>query len=384
MAHSKQVNIHRENPPLWFREADFGIFIHWGIYSVPAFAPVETESFDVILREKPQEYLFKNQPYAEWYKNSMAIADSPAQKHHREHYGDMPYEGFATTFRDTSKNADPEEWADYFHNAGARYVVLVTKHHDGFVMFNSRQPNPNIADYMLDFDFTGRLAQACRSRGMRFGVYYSSLLDWTFTDKPILTAGDLLLGNDNSKRYKDYCYNHWLEIIERYKPDVLWGDIGYPADKRLPDLFATYYNAVPEGMANDRWGQMPGFLRNRPGRGLVNALAKAALKRPPDKTKVMAAKYYDFRTLEYDYAWRGGEDVWFEVCRGMDKSFAYNRYSRPEDYISAEEVMKIIEAVRPDKGRLLLNVGPDENGTIPEYQKAVLTQLAGYRSGSRG
>jgi len=375
MPSKKEVNIHRRNPPQWFQDADFGIFIHWGIYSVPAYAPVETESYDVILREQSPDYLFKNQPYAEWYKNSMAIAGSPAQQYHREHYGDMPYETFAETFRETAKNADPEEWADYFSRAGAKYVVLVSKHHDGFVMFNSWQKNPNIENYMLDFDFTGRLAEACRNKGLRFGIYYSSLIDWTFTKKPIALPADLLLGNNNSRRYMDYCYSHWLEIIERYHPDILWSDIGYPADKRLKNLFAHYYKEVPDGVVNDRWVQLPNLMRNPLCRGVLNAAAGMVLKASSEDSKPLPATYYDYRTLEYAYQWTGG-DVWFEVCRGMDKSFAYNKFSRPEDYISADEVRKLIREQHPQKGRLLLNVGPDENGAIPEYQKAILTELA--------
>lgn len=372
MAVSGQVNIHRYDPPLWFKEADFGIFIHWGLYSVPAYAPPESEDFDTIANNRSSEYLFKHTPYAEWYQNSIAIAGSPAQEYHRTHYGDMPYTAFADTFRQTAKKADPEKWADLFQKAGAKYVVLVSKHHDGFVMFDSHQPNPNIEQYMLDFDFAGQLATACRKKGLRFGVYYSSLLDWTFTKRPVRSNADLLLGNDNSARYMDYCRNHWLEIIERYHPDILWSDIGYPADPRLEDLFDAYYKAVPDGMVNDRWGQWPNVLRNPVGRGLFNVAARLVQKHgggnPAD------AKYFDYRTLEYTTKW-SRDDVWFEVCRGMDKSFGYNRFSNPQDHITADEVRQMVAELQPKKGRLLLNVGPDENGMIPEYQKAVLDEL---------
>lgn len=368
----KIVNIHRHNPPQWFRDADFGIFIHWGLYSVPAYAPVEVADFHEILKNESQEYLYANQPYAEWYANSIRIDGSPAWKYHQEHYGDMPYEKFADSFRESAKKADPDEWAELFYKAGAKYVVLVSKHHDGFVMFNSRQQNPHIENYMLDFDFAGNLAHACRERGMRFGIYYSSILDWSFTQKPITDLSSFLLGNDNSRQYMDYCLDHWYEIIERYRPDIMWGDIGYPADNRLEKLFADYYKAVPEGMVNDRWVQLPNILRNPIGRWLCGIIAGKIVS---DTEKPIPATYYDFRTLEYTYDWTG-EDVWFEVCRGMDKSFAYNRFSRPEDYITADEVLSIIKELHPKKGRLLLNVGPDENGAIPEYQKAILRELA--------
>ena len=96
-------NIHRHNPPEWFKKSDFGIFIHWGLYSVPAFAPAETEDFAAILRTKSPEYLFANQPYAEWYKNSMMIKDSPVYRFHKDHYGDMSYEEFARTLNKQQK-----------------------------------------------------------------------------------------------------------------------------------------------------------------------------------------------------------------------------------------------------------------------------------------
>jgi alpha-L-fucosidase len=366
------INIHRYNPPQWFREADFGIFIHWGPSSIPAFAPVEVDDYAKLMREKPPEYMFKNIPYADWYQNSMRIKGSPANLYHKEHYGDKPYSAFAEEFKESARSVDVESWADLFKQSGAKYVVVVSKHHDGFVMYDTKVENPKMPGYNLDFDHVGNLAAACRKRGMRFGVYYSSLIDWTFTKKPIDSAGDLFLSNDNSRTYCDYCFNHWKEIIDRYSPDVLWGDIGYPTDPRLEELFAYYYKAVPEGVVNDRWGQWPKFLRNPIGKAFVNYAAKKVLRENPGI--LLDTKYYDFRTLEYSSDWQEN-DLYFEVCRGMDKSFGFNQFSRPQDYITADEVRAIIAEVVPKKGRLLLNVGPDSLGRIPDYQVKILEEL---------
>lgn len=180
------------------------------------------------------------------------------------------------------------------------------------------------------------------------------------------------MGNDNSKLYCDYCYNHWMEIIDRYKPEVLWSDIGYPTDKRLEDLFKYYYSKVPEGVVNDRWGQWPNYLRNKLGEALINKMAQSTLEKNTDV--VLDTKYYDFRTLEYNTKWEQ-KDIWFEVCRGMDKSFGFNQFSREQDYITAEEVKKIISEVFPKKGRLLLNAGPDSYGVIPKYQAEILKKV---------
>jgi alpha-L-fucosidase len=369
----KAVNIHRDNMPEWFQKSDFGIFIHWGPYSVPAYAPVSSESALEILRSKGPEYLFANQPYAEWYQNSMRIPDSPVAKYHDEHYKGMDYGMFAEVFRKSARNVNTENWADLFCKAGAKYVVVVTKHHDGFLMFNSSHRNPNRKDYQLDFDFVGDLAKACRKRGMRFGVYYSSLLDWTFTMKPIIHFSDMVMGNDSSRLYKDYCLNHWMELIDRYKPDILWSDIGYPADRRITNLFSYYYSQVPEGVVNDRWDQIPVLFRNRLVKNIIDKLASRTLSKGEERN-MLSARFYDYRTLEYSTEFPE-TGYYFEMCRGMDKSFAYNRNSRPEDYVTAGEVRSIIADIHGKKGRLLLNVGPDQYGSIPGYQKNILEGL---------
>ena len=365
-------NIHRYNPPKWFCDADFGIFIHWGASSIPAFAPVDVDDYGTLMKEKPMSYVFANMPYAEWYPNSMKFPGSPAQVYHEKNFKDKPYDYFVEEFKKHAKNVDVEKWAELFQKSGAKYVVVVSKHHDGFVMFDTNIRHPKKEGWHLDFDFVGNLATAVRKRGMKFGVYYSSLIDWSFKDRRIDSAGALFMGQDNSKLYRDYCLDQWVEIIDRYMPDVLWSDIGYPTDNRLEDLFHYYYSKVPEGVVNDRWGQWPNLLRNKIGENLINKGAKATLEKNSDV--VLDTKYYDFRTLEYNTNWQES-DIWFEVCRGMDKSFGFNQYSRPQDYITPEEVIKIINDIYPKKGRLLLNAGPDKYGVIPEYQVEILKKV---------
>ena len=209
MVKPSPVNIHRDDPPAWFKQADFGIMIHWGLYSVPAFAPTNVPDYDTFIKSKPLKFFFANQPYAEWYANSILFPDSPAARYHREHYGNAPYSDFAKTFKQSAQQVDVDAWADAFANAGAKYVVIVTKHHDGFVLYDTDVANPYQPDYHLDFDFVGQLAQAVRARGMHFGTYYSSLLDWTFPHVPIADYGSLMLGNDRSKIYNQYARAHW-------------------------------------------------------------------------------------------------------------------------------------------------------------------------------
>ncbi|KRL13305.1 alpha-L-fucosidase [Schleiferilactobacillus perolens DSM 12744] len=171
----------------------------------------------------------------------------------------------------------------------------------------------------------------------------------------------------------DYAWDQWHELINRYHPDILWSDIGYPVDPRLPQLFKDFYQAVPEGMVNDRWGSYPNWLRHSFNKPLFNLGAKIVTGRS-NKGKDTPPLYYDYRTLEYTADWHGTD--YFETTRGMDKSFGYNQYSRPQDYITADEVRQIVAKVRPQKGRLLLNVGPEKDGSIPPYQEKILRDLA--------
>lgn len=366
-------NKNRDHPPAWFKEASLGIFIHWGLPSVPAFAPVEGPDYAEIVRTRPPHEWFKHFPYAEWYLNSLRIAESPVQKHHHQHFGNASYEAFADTFKTSAKAVDVDHWARLFRRTGADYVVMVTKHHDGFVMYDSAVSHPHLAAYHLDFDFVGDLAKAVRAEGMRFGVYYSSLLDWTFTKKAVTSASTMYLENDQSRTYRDYCYRHWLELIERYSPDILWNDIGYPDKRSLLDIFDVYYRTVPQGVVNDRWTIFPKRLRNPLGKWLLDREARKILT--GNNKADQDAMYYDYRTIEYETAWER-KSVLFEMCRGLDKSFAYNRYSRPQDFITAEDIEGFLAEIRPKGGRLLLGVGPDMDGSIPALQRQILEDVA--------
>ena len=132
-------SIRKHKLPDWFNDAKFGIFIHWGLFSVPAFAAKE-----LIFGEAAkvgEEYYFKNNPYAEWYLNTLRITGSPTQDYHAREYGkDFSYDNFVPIFNDELEKWDPLEWAELFKSAGARYVVLVTKHHDGFLLWPYAPP----------------------------------------------------------------------------------------------------------------------------------------------------------------------------------------------------------------------------------------------------
>ncbi len=153
----------------------FGIFIHWGVFSVPAWAPTSGTMFD-------QQDPFRNTPYTEWYLNSLALEGSPVQAHHRDTYGESttPTTRSRRSSRKRSEGGIRRIWADLFAAAGARYVVLVTKHHDGFLLWPSAHPNPFKEGWHSERDLVGELGDAVRARGLTYGLYYSGGLDWTF------------------------------------------------------------------------------------------------------------------------------------------------------------------------------------------------------------
>ncbi|MCS7219811.1 MAG: alpha-L-fucosidase [Anaerolineae bacterium] len=338
--------------PDWFHNAKLGIFIHWGLYSVPAWAPLAGELSEV-LAGGDWERWFTNNPYAEWYMNSIRIPGSPSHQHHVTTYGpEFEYADFAPMFQQAVEKWDPNAWADLFRRVGARYVVLTTKHHDGFLLWPSRQPNPFREGYFSRRDLVGELTAAVRASGMRMGLYYSGGLDWTFNPTVIRRLADIPIAVPQSAEYVAYANGHWRELIERYEPSILWNDIAYPAAADLPALFADYYNRIPDGLVNDRFTQR--FELGPEGFAL------------PD--------HYDFRTPEYT-SFREITPFKWEATRGIGASFGYNQNEGPAQYLSVEALVHLLVDIVSKNGNLLLNVGPMADGTIPDLQKERLLGL---------
>ncbi len=356
--------------PEWYHDAKFGIFIHWSLSAIPAFAPTGLGDITETLKSQGWEAHHTNNPYAEWYLNSLKLKDSPVQKYHYEKYGeDYSYDNFASEFNNSIKNWDPETWAETFKTAGARYVVLVTKHHDGFLLWPSDCPNPIKKGWHTDRDVVGELTRAVKARDMRMGFYYSGALDWSFNEAPITDVSSLIVNGPTDKKYVDYVNRHYRELIDRYRPSILWNDIGYPPGTNLFDLFAYYYNTISDGLVNDRWIQIP-----RKGRWLFTAwpirrilgwfFLKMTLKhgiKPPKPP------HCDYATPEYTTLSTISKYKW-ECVRGIGKSFGYNQNETPEDYLTTPELVKMLVDVVSKNGNLLLNIGPMADGTLPDVQ----------------
>jgi alpha-L-fucosidase len=324
--------------PPWFDDAKLGIFIHWGLYSVPAWAPLSGD-ITKIAGGNP----FGNNPYAEWYLNSLRIDGSPTQKHHLETYGkDFDYYKFIGIFNEKNKNWRPDDWASTFRQAGAQYVVLTTKHHDGFRLWPSEVVNPHADGRDLNprRDLVGDLTAAVRGAGLKMGLYYSGGLDWTFTSAPIQSMSDLMARVPQSEEYARYADAHWNELIRRYQPSILWNDISYPKAGHVAEIFSTYYNRLPQGVVNNRFD----------------------------------APFSDFTTPEYAKYDKITEKKW-ESCRGLGFSFGYNQQEGPEQVIAPDKLVQLFVDIVSKNGNLLLNIGPKADGTIPDIQQDRLRKL---------
>lgn len=343
--------------PDWFHNAKLGVIIHWGPATIPAWAPINGNVHQLI-NEKGFEYYFANNPYAEWYFNTIRIKGSPSEQYHRKTYGqDFPYFNFAPMFNDAIQCWDPDKWADLFQKAGMRYVVFVTKHHDGFLLWPSHSPNPYHQNYFTSRDVTGELTNAVRQHGMKMGLYYSGGLDWTFSDTVIRDIPSHFESVVQTPEFVAYADGHWRELIARYQPDILWGDIGYPAKGDLPKIFADFYNQNPEGIVNDRFAQE-----------FPNELDFSDTVTNPTN------EHYDFITPEYS-SFKNIKNSKWETNRGLGLSYCYNTNETLDTHLTIAELVHLLADVVSKNGNLLLGVCPMADGTIPPLQQQRLEEL---------
>jgi alpha-L-fucosidase len=324
-------------------------------------------------------HYFKHNPYAEWYGNTIRINGSGAQRYHNETYGTgHPYAGFIPAFQTGIEHADFGGWADLFAGAGARYCVFVTKHMDGFLLWPSAHPPPDLR-YVAARDAVGGLTEAARGRGMRMGLYYSGGYDRLFNSTVIRDLPSALRCIPTSREYADYCSSHFDELIERYEPSVLWNDIAYPGVLPRDELFERYYRAVPDGVVNERWTalRMPGNILARGAvTGALRAV-EAVWPLLPDAMRALRSRpnfHHDFRTPEYETLAEPPPYKW-EAVRGLGQSFGNNRLETDEDMLSPEELVHLLVDVVSKGGNLLLGIAPDATGAFPEAQSYRLLAL---------
>ncbi len=316
--------------PAWFGKAKFGIFIHWGLYSVPG-------------------YTAKGQ-YAEWYRQQIPQADHPARVFHDRVYPGKKYEDFVSGF--TAELFDANGWAKLFRDSGAKYINLVSKHHDGFCLYPSAYAwNWNSWDVGPHRDFCMELREAMEGTGVKFGVYHS-VYEWVHP-----------LYLESPERYAlEHLHPMLKELVERYQPWTLFtdGEWDHPSTTWHSTEFLTWlYNesSVRDTIVpNDRWGKE---TRGHLGGNFTTEYGTI-----------------DGRLRIEDVVL----DRPFEECRGIGKSFGINRIETTEDYMSPKECIETLCSLVAKGGNFLLNIGPAADGTIPVIMEERLLQMGQWLS----
>ncbi|MCF6177237.1 MAG: alpha-L-fucosidase [Victivallaceae bacterium] len=301
----------------WFNNARFGMFIHWGIYSIPA--------------------------QGEWvrYHNDISIED---------------YDKYAEQFNPV--DFDPAEWADIAWDAGMRYVVFTTKHHDGFCMYDSKHTDFKITNTPYGKDITAELVVAFRAKGLKIGFYHS-LVDWRHPhyipdgEHPDGKNGQTEFLDRDLTIYRDYLYKQVEQLLTDYgKIDLLFFDYTSKykesSEWQAERLLELIYSLQPEILVNDRLSY--------------------------DKTPVF---YGDYCTPEISLPNQqpviDGKAVDWETCMTLNNNWGYN--ATDQAFKDPNTVIRSVIHCASMNGNLLLNVGPDAMGKIPAETVEILAEV---------
>lgn len=338
-------SLEKANPvPEWFKDAKFGIYFHWGVYSVPAYAN-------------------------EWYPRNMYFKNSNENKHHKEVYGEeteWPYNNFITGAKDKAGNFvqfapklksqggsfDPEEWAQLFADAGAKFAGPVAEHHDGFSMWASKANPWNAKDMGPKLDLVGLLTDAIRRKNMKIilSMHHAYNITGFYQAVPATNDPNLqtLFGQLGKEKNEALWLNKHKEIIDGYKPDIIWQDFNLHMISQpvLLGFLSYYYNKAAE------WKKE------------VVATYKDALN-----TKCAV--------LDYE---RGGptditNNYWLTDDAISSSSWCY---TEGIGYYSKKQVLHGFLDRISKNGNLLLNISPKADGTIPQEQKDILLSMGAW------
>ena len=326
-------SLNQRKIPEWFHNDKFGIFIHWGVYSVPSYAPVIENS---------------GLSYAEWYWYRINEKQKDFTAFHDKNYGsDFQYPQFEPMFK--AELFDPKQWADIFKQSGARYVVLTSKHHEGYALWNSAEADKswrrpwNAVTGTPKRDLLGDLTNAVRDAGLKMGYYYS-LYEWF----------NPLYKQDKKRYVSEHMFPQFKDLVTKYKPSVIFSDGEWELSDtawRSEELLAWLYNESPvknEVVVNDRWG------KNTRGKNTAST----------------------YTTSEYG----SGMDpnVIWEESRGIGHSYGYNRNEQLKDYKTSKDLILFLSDVVARGGNLLLDIGPTADGRIPVIMQQRLIEIGNW------
>ncbi|HEY6548667.1 MAG TPA: alpha-L-fucosidase [Vicinamibacteria bacterium] len=334
--------------PRWYEDAKFGIFIHWGVYSVPAFGN-------------------------EWYPRNMYTKGSKEQAHHLATYGPLDrfgYKDFIPKFK--AERFDAKRWAALFKAAGARYVVPVAEHHDGFAMYDYPFTDWSAVKMGPRRDVVGELAQAVRSEGMVFGVSSHRVENWFFFGEGRKLPSDVsdprfagLYGPAADREASEKgttpptaeFLDDWLarsaELVDRYQPQLVWFDWWIaqpPVHPHLQAFSAFYYNRGKE------WGK-----------GVAINYKKHGGESFPDTAGVLDIERGQLATQRA---------LFWQTDTAVSKTSW--GYVTNHEYKSVDSLVDDLVDIVSKNGSLLLNVGPKPDGTIPEPEEAMLRQIGAW------
>jgi alpha-L-fucosidase len=329
-------SLKRYEIPDWYKDAKFGIFIHWGVYSVPAFG-------------------------SEWYPRQMYLKGSPEFKHHVKTYGPQKkfgYKDFIPQFKAEKFNAD--HWAELFRKAGARYVVPVAEHHDGFAMYDCSLSGWCAAKMGPKRDIIGELADAVRKQGLVFGLSSHRAEHWWFMNGGMQFDSDVRDPKNASfygpakpdtvppdSTYLNDWYNRTVELVDKYKPQLVWFDwwIEQPVFSPYLQKFAAhYYNRGLE------WN-----------RGVAINFKNKTF---PDNTAVLDIERGQLSGIR--------DPLWQTDTAVSKNSWGYVTV---QDYKTPDSIVDDLVDIVSKNGVLLLNIGPRPDGTIPEPEEKILLDI---------
>lgn len=360
--------------PQWWDDSKIGIFIHWGVYSVPAYGAWVTGGIDTGISLPLYTYV-----PAEWYMVHQSMPGLPAYLHHLNTYGaGVLYDDFIPQF--TAERFDADEWVKLFKDAGAGYFVLTAKHHDGFAMWASDASGRNAAELGPKRDIVGELFDAAGriDNVVKPGLYYSmpefftpapKPVDAHFDDEDPLSLAFSFIGPRNAYTLLPVEYTghpdvddyadgivrpHLRELINKYHPFVLWCDIGGKESYfRSNEIIAEFFNDAldhrPEGV----------IVNNRCGN---------------DET------HRDYYSVEQGAGATDEEpdiNERTETARTMGESWGYDEYETRAPRTSQELVAGLVKSVAANSN-YLLNIGPRPDGTIPEETKQSLRDVGAW------